>query len=78
MKKGIPIMNDEIIKNLNDKLDLAIEKGKQLMEDEEIQKRLQDAKNIAEDTVRQHPIKSIIIGLAVGFLIGKALSGDED
>lgn len=71
-------MNDEIIKNLNDKLDLAIEKGKQLMEDEEIQKRLHDAKNIAEDTVRKHPIKSVIIGLAVGFLIGKALSGDED
>ena len=74
----MPNMNDEIIKNLNDKLDLAIEKGKQLMEDEEIQQRLHDAKNIAEDTVRQHPIKSVLIGLAVGFLIGKALSGDED
>lgn len=71
-------MNDEIIKNLNDKLDLAIEKGKQLMEDEEIQQRFQDAKNIAEDTVRQHPIKSVLVGLAIGFLVGKALSGDED
>ena len=71
-------MNDEIVKNLNDKLDLALEKGKQLMEDEEIQQRLNDAKNIAEDTVRQHPIKSVIIGLAVGFLIGKALKGDDD
>jgi len=71
-------MNDEIVKNLNDKLDLALEKGKQLMEDEEIQQRLNDAKNIAEDTVRQHPIKSVIIGLAVGFLIGKALKRDDD
>lgn len=71
-------MNDEIVKNLNDKLDLALERGKQLMEDEEIQQRLNDAKTIAEDTVRQHPIKSVIIGLAVGFLIGKALKGDDE
>lgn len=71
-------MNDEIVKNLNDKLDLALEKGKQLMDDEEIQQRLNDAKNNAEDTIRQHPIKSVIIGLAVGFLIGKALKRDDD
>jgi ElaB/YqjD/DUF883 family membrane-anchored ribosome-binding protein len=71
-------MNDEIVKNLNDKLDLAIVKGKQLMEDEEIQQRIEDAKNIAEDTVRKHPIKSVLVGLAIGFLIGKALTGDED
>lgn len=71
-------MNDEIVKNLNDKLDLALDKGKQLMEDEEIQQRLQDAKNIAEDTVRTHPIKSVLIGLTVGFLLGKILSGDDD
>jgi len=71
-------MNDEIVKNLNDKLDLALEKGRLIIEDEEIQQRLNDAKNIAEDTIRQHPIKSVIIGLAVGFLIGKALKGDDD
>jgi len=71
-------MNDEIVKNLNDKLELALERGKKIMEDEEIQERLQDAKHIAEDTVRQHPVKSIIIGLAVGFIIGKALSGEKD
>jgi ElaB/YqjD/DUF883 family membrane-anchored ribosome-binding protein len=71
-------MNDEIVRNLNDKLDLALEKGKQLMDDDEIQQRLHDAKNIAEDTVRQHPIKSVIVGLAIGFLIGKALKGDDD
>lgn len=71
-------MNDEIIESLNTKLDLALEKGRQLMEDEELQQRLEDAKVIAEETVRKHPIKSVIAGLAVGFLIGKVLSGDDD
>ena len=71
-------MNDEIITSLNHKIDLALEKGKQLMEDEELQQRIEEAKIIAEDTVRKHPIKSVLIGLTVGFLIGKVLSGDED
>ena len=71
-------MNDEIVKNVTDKLDLALERGKQLIEDEEVQERIQDLKNVAEETVRKHPIKSILVGLAVGFLVGKALSGDDD
>ncbi|MFY0698532.1 MAG: hypothetical protein JXR11_11810 [Balneola sp.] len=71
-------MNDEIVKNVTDKLDLALERGKQLIEDEEVQERIQDLKNVAEETVRKHPIKSVIVGLAVGFLVGKALSGDDD
>lgn len=71
-------MNDEIVKNVTDKLDLALERGKQLIEDEEVQQRIQDLKNLAEETVRKHPIKSIVVGLAVGFLVGKALSGDDE
>jgi len=71
-------MNDEIVKNMTDKLDLALERGKQLIEDEEVQERIQDLKNVAEETVRKHPIKSVLLGLTVGFLVGKALSGDDD
>jgi ElaB/YqjD/DUF883 family membrane-anchored ribosome-binding protein len=71
-------MNDEIVKNMTDKLDLALERGKQLIEDEEVQERIQDLKNVAEKTVRKHPIKSVLVGLTVGFLVGKALSGDDD
>lgn len=71
-------MNDEIVKNVTDKLDLALERGKQLMEDDQVQERIQDLKNVAEETVRKHPIKSIVVGLAVGFLVGKALSGDDE
>ncbi len=71
-------MNDEIVKNVTDKLDLALERGKQLIEDEHVQERIQDLKNVAEEIVRKHPIKSIIVGLAVGFLVGTALSGDDE
>ncbi|MEQ9718883.1 MAG: hypothetical protein RLN68_11685 [Balneola sp.] len=63
---------------MTDKLDLALERGKQLIEDEEVQERIQDLKNVAEETVRKHPIKSVLVGLTVGFLVGKALSGDDD
>ena len=71
-------MNDEIVRSLNAKVDLALEKGKQILEDEEIHQRIEDAKIIAEDTVRKHPVKSVLIGLAIGFLIGKAIKGDND
>ncbi len=71
-------MNEEILQNLNEKLDVALDRGKKFLEDEEIQQRIEDAKLVAEDTVRKHPVKSVLIGLAVGFLIGKALSGDDD
>ncbi len=71
-------MNEEILQNLNQRLDVAVERGKQFLEDEDVQQRIEDAKLIAEDTVRKHPVKSVLIGLAVGFLIGKALTGDDD
>ncbi len=71
-------MNEEIIQSLNDKLDVAIERGKELINDEQIQERIKEVKEVTEETVRKHPIKSILVGLAVGFLIGKALSGDDD
>ena len=70
-------MNEEIIKNLNERLDLAIGKGKQLIADENLQVRGEELKEKAETVVRSHPVKSIIVGLAVGFLIGKIFSSED-
>lgn len=70
-------MNEEIIQNLNERIDLALAKGKEIIEDKEFQQRLQELKNRAETTVRNHPVKSVAIGLAIGFLIGKLINSDD-
>ena len=70
-------MNDEIIYSVNEKWEIALERGKKILEDDVIQERLDFAGNIAEETVRKHPVKSVLVGLAVGFLIGKIISGDD-
>ena len=70
-------MNEEIIQNLNERIDLALAKGKEIIEDEEFQQKLQELKNSAETTVRNHPVKSIAISLAIGFLIGKLFNSDD-
>tara|TARA_R110002096_G_scaffold87831_1_gene201425 strand:- start:15819 stop:16031 length:213 start_codon:yes stop_codon:yes gene_type:complete len=70
-------MNDELIKTLNEKLDTAIGRGKQLLADENLQVKAEEIKNKAESTIRMHPIKSVLIGLSIGFLVGKILSSED-
>ncbi len=70
-------MNEEIIQNLNERLDLAIEKGRDILSDEELQIRLRELKDQAEETIRERPLLSIAVGVAVGFLIGKIFSSDD-
>ncbi|MFP8488160.1 hypothetical protein ACKGJO_03595 [Gracilimonas sp. Q87] len=70
-------MNEEILQNLNERLDNAIERGRVILEDEELQRRLEEVKYKTEDTIRRNPIKSVAIGLAVGFVVSKIFtSGD--
>ena len=71
-------MNDEIIQNLNERLDRAIDKGRVLLADEEFQRQLEEVKDRAEDTIRRHPIKSVIAGVTVGFIIAKLFSSGNE
>lgn len=70
-------MNEEIIQNLNVRLDRAIDKGREILEDEDLQNRLEELKDRTEDTIRRNPIKSVVIGLAVGFIAAKIFTSDE-
>lgn len=70
-------MNEEIIQNLNERIDRALAKSKEIVEDEEFQQRVQELKDRAETTIRKHPVKSVAIGLAIGFLIGKLINSDD-
>jgi len=70
-------MNNEIIKRVNDRLDEAIDRGRNLVENEELQERLNVAKDQAEDYIRENPVKSVLIGFAVGFLISKIFESED-
>lgn len=70
-------MNEEIIENLNKELDSALERGRKIVEDEDLQKRVEDLKQRAELIIRKHPVKSVAGGLLFGFIIGKILSSDD-
>ena len=70
-------MNEEIIQNLNERIDRALAKSREMVEDEKFQQRVQELKDRAETTIRKHPVKSVVIGLTIGFLIGKLINSDD-
>lgn len=70
-------MNEEILQNLNERLDNAVERGRVILEDEELQKRLDEIRYRTEDTIRRNPIKSVVLGLAVGFVISKIFTSED-
>ncbi len=70
-------MNEEIIQNLNERLDRAIDKGRDIIADEEFQQRVEEVKVQAEDTIREHPLLSVAAGVAVGFILARIFSSDD-
>lgn len=70
-------MNEEILENLNQELDEALDRGRQIVEEEELAKRIDELKERAENLIREHPVKSVAGGLLVGYLLGKILSSDD-
>ncbi len=70
-------MNEEIIENLNRRLDEALERGRQLLEEEDLPRRVEELKERAEELIRRHPIKSIITGLLIGYIAGKVIKSDD-
>lgn len=70
-------MNEEIIENLNEELDDALDRGRKIVEDEELAERIDELKTRAENLIRKHPVKSVAGGLLAGYLLGKILSSDE-
>ena len=50
-------MNEEIIENLNERLDRTIDKGGALITEDEIQQHVEVLKDQVCETVKKHPIK---------------------
>lgn len=70
-------MNDEILENVNDRLDDAFDRGRSLVEDEEFARRLDELRIRTENSIRKHPFRSIAIGLLAGYVIGKLFSPED-
>lgn len=70
-------MDDEILENLNEELDNALERGRQIVDDDELAERIEELKQRAETLIRKHPVKSVAGGLLVGYIFGKILSSDD-
>lgn len=70
-------MNEEIIKSLNKKLDKAIDKGRNLLNEQELQKALGEAKDKTDDLIKKYPIESVFIGLVAGFVLAKMLRSKD-
>jgi ElaB/YqjD/DUF883 family membrane-anchored ribosome-binding protein len=70
-------MNEEILDNVNRRLDDALERGRKMVENDELPQQVEELKDQAEGIVREHPIKSVAAGLLAGYVIGKLLSSDK-
>ncbi|MEX1062143.1 MAG: hypothetical protein WEC12_00955 [Balneolaceae bacterium] len=69
-------MNEEIINDINEELENVLNEGRDLLKEAEIAERLEELRTEAELLIRKHPLKSVLIGAAAGFLIAKVLRGD--
>jgi len=72
-------MNEELLENLNRRLDEAITQSREVLADDELRDRLLELKDRTEELIRKHPVGSIAAGLLAGFILGKIFSaGDEE
>lgn len=70
-------MDEEILENLNEELDNALDRGRQMVEDDELAKRIEELKLRTENIIRKHPVKSVAGGLLIGYIFGTLLSSED-
>lgn len=66
-------MEKNILNNLNEELEDAIDQGRSLLECSDLEERFDEIKTEAELLIRKNPIASVVIGLAIGYVFGKIL-----
>lgn len=64
-------MND-----INDELENALNEGQQLLDELDLQEKIDEIRTEAELLIRKHPLKSVLVGAAAGFILAKLLRGD--
>lgn len=70
-------MDQEILQNINERLDKSTDNGQNSAAADELRERLEDLQGQAESIIRKHPVKAVAAGLLTGFLLAKIFrSGD--
>ncbi len=64
-------MDEEIIRDLNEELDGVIDEAHRKIDELNIEENLEELKTEAELLIRKYPVRSVLAGAAVGFLIGR-------
>lgn len=70
-------MNDEPIHNLTRRLDEVLARSRQLLDEEELSRQLEELRTQAEKLIRQHPVKSVAAGFLAGYIIAKIFNSEE-
>jgi len=70
-------MDEEMLGNLNERLDEALSRGRRIVADDELAEYIDQLRGRTEKVVREHPVKSIAGGLLAGYVLGKLLSADD-
>jgi ElaB/YqjD/DUF883 family membrane-anchored ribosome-binding protein len=64
------------LENLNEQISKISKSGKSFIEEQELERRVDQIKEEAKTVIRKHPIASIGVGIFVGYLIGRLLNRD--
>lgn len=65
-------MKDKV-NDMNEELEEILNEGRALLDELDLEERLEELRTEAELLIRKHPIKSVLAGAAAGFLLAKLL-----
>jgi ElaB/YqjD/DUF883 family membrane-anchored ribosome-binding protein len=69
---------EELLKQLNEKIAELTRKGELILQDEEVQERIENVKKQAKELIKSYPVGSMVTGVVVGYLLAKLLTNDSD
>lgn len=69
---------DEVLDDLNRRFQELVERGREFVDDEEFQEKLDQYKKQAGDMIKKYPIGSIAAGLLAGYLIARWISHSDE
>lgn len=65
------VMEEDIIKDLNNELENVIQEGQSLLEEARVQEKMEELKTETELLIRKYPLRSVLAGAAAGFILAR-------